>query len=239
MARFVFLPGAGSDSWFWHLVTPRLEAAGHQVLAIDLPWSDEGSGLPEYTGLVVDAIQAASSSAAPDARPQPLVLVAQSMGAFVAVMVCERLPVAGLVLVAPMIPVPGETPGEWWENTGQAAAMRAYAVEEGRDPDAGFDTEVVFLHDLPAALVAESADHASAGPAAAPFASVWQAEAWPDVPTRVIAGRYDRLFPLDFVRRISRERLGLEPAVIDTGHLTALVRPDQLAELLLAGAPER
>jgi hypothetical protein len=31
MATFVLLPGAGSDSWYWHLVTPRLEALGHET----------------------------------------------------------------------------------------------------------------------------------------------------------------------------------------------------------------
>jgi pimeloyl-ACP methyl ester carboxylesterase len=235
VTRFVLLPGAGSDSWFWHLLAPRVEAAGHSVLAVDLPWSDERAGLPEYTAVVVEAIQAAEATS--DAPPEPLALVAQSMGAFVAVMVCDRLPVAELVLLAPMIPAPGETPGTWWENTGQGEAMRAFAVEEGRDPDTPFDEVEVFLHDLPAELLAESAEHA-ASPAEAPFASVWPAERWPDVPTRVIAGRYDRLFPLEFVRRIARERLRVEPAVIDTGHLTALVRPDQLAELLLAGETE-
>ncbi|MCS5719602.1 alpha/beta hydrolase [Herbiconiux sp. CPCC 205763] len=232
MTRFVFVPGAGSDSWFWHLVTPRLEAAGHDVLAVDLPWADERAGLPEYVDVIVEAIRAAEAASS-DAPPQSPVLVAQSMGAFPAVMVCERLPVAELVLVAPMIPAPGESAGTWWENTGQGAAMRAFAREEGRDPDAPFDEVEVFLHDLPAALVAEGAEHEGTVPADVPFASVWTAERWPDVPTRVIAGRYDRLFPLDFVRRMSRERLGVEPAVIDTGHMTALVRPDQLAELLL------
>ncbi|SDZ01786.1 alpha/beta fold hydrolase [Herbiconiux ginsengi] len=237
MARFVLLPGAGSDSWFWHLLVPRLSAASHEVLTVDLPWADERAGLPEYTDLVVDAIRSAetaSQGASPDAPAQPIVLVAQSMGAFVAVQVCERLDVSELVLLAPMIPAPGETPGTWWENTGQGSAMRAFAVDEGRDPGAAFDVEEVFLHDLPADLVAESAEHESAEPADTPFSSVWVTDGWPDVPTRVIAGRYDRLFPLEFVRRIARERLDVEPEVIDTGHLTALVRPDQLAELLLA-----
>jgi pimeloyl-ACP methyl ester carboxylesterase len=243
MTRYVLLPGAGSDSWFWHLLTPRLEAAGHRVLAVDLPWADASAGLPEYAERVVAAVRAEEeaeraeadhSAGAADVRPQPLVVVAQSMGAFVGVLVCERLDVAELVLLAPMIPAPGETPGTWWENTGQGAAMRAFAVEEGRDPDATFDVEEVFLHDLPAELVAESAEHEGAEPADAPFSSVWEAERWPDVSTRVIAGRYDRLFPLEFVRRIARDRLDVEPEVIDTGHMTALVRPDQLAELLLA-----
>jgi hypothetical protein len=45
----------------------------------------------------------------------------------------------------------------------------------------------------------------------------------------VIACRHDRLFPLDFMRRLARERLGVEVDVIDSGHLPALSRPRELA----------
>ena len=56
--------------------------------------------------------------------PDPVTLVAQSMGAFSAPLTCDRLPVDELVLLNAMIPAPGETAGEWWGNTGQAEAMR-------------------------------------------------------------------------------------------------------------------
>jgi pimeloyl-ACP methyl ester carboxylesterase len=56
--------------------------------------------------------------------------------------------------------------------------------------------------------------------------------AWPDVPTRVLAGRHDRMFPLEFQRRIARERLGLEVDEIDGGHLVALGNPRALADRL-------
>ena len=62
-----------------------------------------------------------------------------------------------------------------------------------------------------------------------PFAEAWPLEAWPSVPTRVLAGRYDRLFPLEFMRGLALECLGIAPDVIDTGHLPALSRPDELA----------
>jgi pimeloyl-ACP methyl ester carboxylesterase len=48
----------------------------------------------------------------------------------------------------------------------------------------------------------------------------------------VIAGRRDRLFPLPLVQRLARERLGVEPDVVDTGHLPALARADEVADLL-------
>ena len=61
--------------------------------------------------------------------------------------------------------------------------------------------------------------------------------AWPDVPTRVLAGRDDRLFPVDFQRRVARERLGIEADVIDGGHMVALGHPRELAERPRALSP--
>jgi pimeloyl-ACP methyl ester carboxylesterase len=59
-------------------------------------------------------------------------------------------------------------------------------------------------------------------------------EAWPDVPTRVLLCRDDRLFPAGFIRRVARERLGITPDEIDGGHTPALSRPKELAERLQA-----
>jgi hypothetical protein len=40
------------------------------------------------------------------------------------------------------------------------------------------------------------------------------------------------MFPLDFQRRIARERLGIEIDVIDGGHMVALSNPAELANRL-------
>jgi pimeloyl-ACP methyl ester carboxylesterase len=57
---------------------------------------------------------------------------------------------------------------------------------------------------------------------------------WPDVPTRVLLCRDDRLFPPSFLRRVAEERLGIPPDEIDGGHTPALSRPKELAERLEA-----
>src|SRR5947207_5729031 len=87
-----------------------------------------------------------------------LTLVAQSMAAFTAPMIATEVPVDQIVLVAPMVPAPGEPPGLWWANTGQADAARQCAMREGRDPDKPFDPVEVFLHDVGPTIVAASAD---------------------------------------------------------------------------------
>ena len=53
------------------------------------------------------------------------------------------------------------------------------------------------------------------------------------MPTRVLAPRDDRLFPLAFQRRVARERLGLEVDEMAGGHLPMLSRPGELAERLI------
>jgi pimeloyl-ACP methyl ester carboxylesterase len=223
MATFVLLPGAASDAWYWHLVAPELRAAGHDVIAVDLPVDDDDAGLAEYTDVTVAAI----------GEHTDLVLVAQSMAGFTAPLVSTRVAVDLIVLVAAMVPAPGESPGEWWANTGQPDAQRAAALRDDRDPDKDFDPFEMFLHDVPAAVAAESAAHVR-NQSATPFEKPWPLTAWPDVATRFLLCRHDRLFPADFQRRVVRERLGITPDEIDSGHLPALSVPTELAARLVA-----
>ena len=162
---FVLLPGAGGESWYWHLVAARLRDRGHEVVSPDLPTGDDGAGLADYAEAALDAI----------GDRKDLVVVAQSMAAF--------------------------------------------------------------FHDVPKEIVDETFARGEPRQSDTPFGQVWPLERWPDVPTSVIAGRRDRLLPVEFMRGLARERLGVDDVgVVDSGHLPALARPDELAELLEAHA---
>jgi pimeloyl-ACP methyl ester carboxylesterase len=208
MATYVLIHGAGSDSWYWHLVAPQLEARGHGVVAVNLPCDDDSAGFDEYANVVVEAVGDRGD----------VILVAQSLGGFTAPLVCDRLPVALMVLVAAMVPRPGESAGEWWANTGH------------RFPDP-FDPAVIFAHDLPPAVAEESVLHLREQ-SAAPFEKPWPLAGWPDVPTKFLLCRDDRFFPAEFQRRVVEERLGFTPDEMDGGHLPALGHPDELVEWL-------
>src|SRR5262249_32004078 len=119
MATFVLLHGAGSDPWYWHLVVPQLRDRGHDVVTPTFPCDDDRAGLPEYVGaavaaiadrrdLVGDAVEPCPEGGTAE-RNRPLVLVAQSLAGFVAPLVCEQVPVDLMVLVAAMVPRPGES----------------------------------------------------------------------------------------------------------------------------------
>lgn len=223
MATFVLIHGAGSDSWYWHLVTPELRAAGHDVVAVDLPSDDDARGLDDYTDIVVAAT----------GDRDDVVVVGQSMGGLTAPLVAAQVPATRLiVLVAAMTPAPGETGAAWWDNTGASLARREQAQRDRRDIDGEFDPVDEFLHDVDPRLVEEGWAHLTEQ-SDTPFQTPWPLDSWPEIPTRFVLPIHDRFFPAAFQRRIVRDRLGIVPDEIDTGHLPALARPHELAQLLL------
>jgi pimeloyl-ACP methyl ester carboxylesterase len=182
-------------------------------VAPDLPCDDDSAGLAEYTDTVVDAIGDRTD----------LVVVAQSFGGFTAPLVCDRAAADLLILVAAMIPAPGEAPADYWANT-------RYEEEERERYD---DEIALFYQDVPPGLAAEALKRGRAQSEArmhepSPLA------AWPDVPTRVLLCRDDRLFPPSFLRRVAQQRLGITPDEIDGGHTPALSRPTELSDRLEA-----
>ena len=98
------------------------------------------------------------------------------------------------------------------------------------------DEDAVFFHDVPAGVTAAATGRPFAQ-SGTPFADPWPLTAWPGVPTRVLAGRDDRLFPVEFQRRVAAERLGLPVDEVPGGHLVALARPAELADRLVGYLP--
>jgi uncharacterized protein (TIGR03086 family) len=219
MATFVLVPGAGGEGeYYWRRLVAELEARGHRALAVDIQGDDPALGLPEYAAITDGVI----------GEHRDVVLVAQSMGGFTAPMLGKRAAVARIVLVNAMIPVPGETPGQWFEVTGADAARRARSEAEGWS----LEFADVFLHDLDAEARAEMAG-GGREPSSTPFGQPCTFDEWPDVPIHVLAGADDRMFPADFQARVARERLGREVDVLPGGHLNALSRPAELADRLV------
>lgn len=224
MTSYLLVPGAGGSGWYWHRLVAELGQRGHQAVAVDLPGADPDAGLLTYRDLIVDGALRIGG---------PIVLVAQSLGAFSGPLACEHAPVQTLVLINPMIPKPGETAGAWWDAVGWREAAETSAKREGRPAPDVRDLETLFFHDLPPDLtkiMRADPDAGAEGPAV--FTEPWPLAAWPDVPTTVLSGRQDRLFPIELQRRVACERLGLDVEPLPGGHLLALSQPYALAERL-------
>src|SRR5262245_8743153 len=210
MTTFAFIHGAGDVGWYWHLVEAELRRRGHETISMDLPVEDDSAGLVEYARAVVTAI---------GGRRDPVV-VAQSFGGYVAPIVCAQVPARLMVLIAAMVPSPGESAEEMFAYTGYSPGLRK---------DAG-DLEI-FYHDVPPALAREAMARGRRQ-SETPGKQPWPLAAWPEVPTRFVLCRDDRLFPAAWLRDVVRDRLGIAPDEIDSGHTPALRRPLDLAERL-------
>jgi pimeloyl-ACP methyl ester carboxylesterase len=210
VATFALIHGGGGSAWDWHLVAAELQERGHDPVAVDLPSEDPSAGWSDYTDTVVEAV---------GDPERPLVVVGHSLGGFTAPLVCARIPVDLLVFVSGMVPAPGELFSDWWKDTGYE----------------GSSFEDVFYHDVPPDLATE-AQSRERGESSAALQQPWPLAAWPDVPTKYLLCRDDRMFPADWGRRHARERLGLEADEMDGGHYVTLSRPGELADRLDAYA---
>jgi pimeloyl-ACP methyl ester carboxylesterase len=221
MSTFALIHGAGDVGWYWHLVEAELRAEGHETVAPDLPADDDSATLDDYADCVIDAV----------GEREHLVVVGQSFGGFTAPLVAARLPTDVLVLVAGMIPSPGERPEDWWDNTGYQRAVDEQAAIDG-GLTGNSDPYVSFYQDVPRKLAEDAMSRERAHPSTAAMEAPYPLTAWPDVPTRFVLCNEDRFFPPNFFRRLVPERLGIEPDEITAGHCAALSQPKELAKML-------
>jgi pimeloyl-ACP methyl ester carboxylesterase len=212
MTTFALIHGAGDVGWYWHLVERALRDRGHRTVAPDLPIENDEAGLLDQAQVVLDAIRTTHDGG-------ELVVVGQSYGGYVAPIVAELARADHLVLVAPMIPQPGETADEMWEAT------------RWHMPSEHSGTLAVFYHDVDPDLAAEAMSRGRRQSETS-GREPWPLEAWPGVPTHVVIGQNDRFFPAEWLRGVVRDRLGIEPDELPSGHTPALSCPRELVELI-------
>ncbi|GAC1568338.1 MAG: alpha/beta hydrolase [Vulcanimicrobiaceae bacterium] len=109
---YLLVHGAFSNSGVWQTLAPQLTRAGAKVIALDLPGhtaADSASAgsvtMDDYVARIVRDL---------DAAPEPVVLVAHSMGGIPASGAAEARPekVAALVYLCALLPESGESLGE-------------------------------------------------------------------------------------------------------------------------------
>lgn len=214
MTTFALIHGGGGSAHDWHLVEAELRARGHRTVAVDLPTADPEAGLWDYADTVVEAV----------GEHDGLVVAGMSWGGFIAPLAAQRAHADAIVMITAMIPKPGETPADWWENS-------------GRPPSQSDDPYEIYLHDVPRDVAEAAVAHNNPGIERMRMDKVvaepWPLPAWPDIPTRYLLCRDDRFFTADFVRRHVAERLGIVPDEMPGGHFVALSRPKELAEYLV------
>jgi 3-oxoadipate enol-lactonase len=231
----VLLLHAGiGDRRMWAPQVAALEAAGHRVLAPDLPGFGDATLEPptvDYAGFAAGLLD------------EPAAAVGCSLGGRVALELAGSRPelVSRLVLVAP-----GLASTEWSEESEAGFVEEEEFLEQGDLAAAGEQQARMWLapdadadvRELTAAMAVRSYEQQL--PLDGQIRSVWpepSAEtrlAELDLPTLVVVGTADRPELVELAGRLAEELPNAELAKIDgAGHLPSLERPDELNRLLL------
>lgn len=241
MARLVLVHGAFAGAWYWEPLVGPLEAAGHTVETLDLPGSgDDPTPAGEITlGAYADRVCAVLAE-----RPEPAVLVPNSMGGVVATQAAARCPerVASIIYVAAFVPQDGQSLLDLTRlPEGEGDQVQANMVVDGDPPMATLSPEAArdalfgSCSDERAAWAVERVAPQAVAPFATPVALGDLTSESP--PRAYVLCTRDRAIPPALQRRMAEEGGCSEVIELDTDHSPFLSATTELADAVdrLAG----
>ena len=224
MSIFALVHGAWHGAWCWDRLGPLLRERGHDVVVPELPSEDTELGLGDYA----DAIERALGDA------DEVILVPHSLGGLNGPVVAARRPLKALVYLCALVPEPGLSFSEQLGASTEPVLLFSggrMVDDEGRSYWGDRDTTIRLMY---GDLTPEDASWAFEQ--LKPQAQKSQGEPSPEPPAGLrvesIVGTEDRLVSPDWSRRVARERLGVEPIEIPTGHFPMITHPELLADEL-------
>ena len=241
MSTFVLVHGSWHGAWCWYKVLPRLEAAGHDAVAPNLPGhgvdptpADEVS-FEGYVDRVTGAI---------DAADEPVVLVGHSMGGHPATQAAEDRSdaVETLVYLTAFLPPDGTALTDL-DFSGHGSVVPDHLqADEARgvveiDPEGAVDA---FYHDCSAADVALCRALLRPEPIEPRTVPVSLTdEGYGSVRRAYVECSADRALPVSFQREL-QEAVPCEAVrTLEASHSPMLSVPDALTEALIEVADDR
>ena len=230
VATFALVHGAWHDAWCWKFLTPLLNQAGHEVIAMDLPCEDGTATFDTYADTVCAAL---------DGSDDNVVLVGHSLGGNTIPLVAARRPVLHAMYSCALIPDLGRSLGDQLrEETDMLNPLYTQGLSE---PDEQRRREWVD-DDLARAVLFGDCDEATARAAIErlrpqalyPYGQTFPLGAFPPVPSTYLVCAQDQLVNPEWSRRTARARLGAEIIELPGSHSPFLSRPGALADVLLS-----
>jgi pimeloyl-ACP methyl ester carboxylesterase len=241
MARFVLVHGAFAGGWIWGPLAERLEAAGHQVEAPDLPGAgDDQTALEEvrlehYVQRICEVL---------DASAEPSILVGNSMGGVVITQTAAQRPekVRRLIYVAAFLPADGQSLIELTQLPEGAGDLVQETVVVSGDPPVGEVPEETkqASNEYCTPEVSEWAVGKAGRQPIIPFTEPVRLNAeFERIPRSYVITTKDRFIPPPLQRRMVKDREVTDVAELDTDHHPQLSRTEELAEALDQRAREK
>jgi pimeloyl-ACP methyl ester carboxylesterase len=232
--RFVLVHGAFVGSWIWEPLAERLDELGHAADAPDLPGS--GADPTPAEELTLDAY-ARRICELLDARDEPSVLVANSMGGIVISEAAARRPekVRRLIYVAAFLPRDGQSLIDLTRLPEGADDLVQATVIVSGDPPVGTlpESTCQASNEDCSPEVMEWAVRRTGPQALTPLAQpVSLGREFERIPRTFVICTRDRIIPPALQRRMVRDSRVMDVVELDSGHHPQLSRLEELAGIL-------
>lgn len=237
-STLILVHGAWHGAWCWNKLVPMLEAAGKNVIAIDLPGhgqsreSVEDQDIFSYARYVRSVVEA---------QPEPVILVGHSMGGFVISQAAELNPdkIEKLVYVNAFLPENGlsmEGPNAMgvlaW-----ADAIKAGMATLSDTGKSTFMTKGLAINACYNDLSEEETDWAYGmlcpESCAAQYQEVRLGDNFQKVPRVYVKGTMDNCIPLELQNKMIAAQPCVRTYQLESAHCPFLSHPDELAKILL------
>jgi pimeloyl-ACP methyl ester carboxylesterase len=238
MLTFVLVHGAWQGAWAWETIIPRLEAAGHHAIAVDLP----GNGRDETPAVAVNLdLYARHVAGIIDEIAGPVVLVGHSMGGTVVAQTSELRPerIALAIYLAAFLLPNGMSILQFYERHLEpwmrgAQTRVTYSADEllsSIDPAAAID---VFYHQADRTVAEAAARRLTPQPEGGRSSQMHLSpERFGCVPRVYVEAMQDRSVHLPLQRCMQALTPCLAVYSLDTDHAPQLSAPDALTKHLL------
>jgi pimeloyl-ACP methyl ester carboxylesterase len=235
---FVLVHGAWHGSWAWDLIVPRLQAAGHDAIAVDLPGNGSDSTPPGKVTLDLYAMHVAHLIGAVQG---PVVMVGHSMGGMTVAQTCELCPdriALAIYLCAFLLPN-GMSVIQFYDKFLEpwmhGAHARVTYDQDGLCSSIDSRSAIeVFYHHADRSVAEAAAQRLRPQPEGGRRSRVKLTSARFDaVPRIYIEARDDRSVHLPLQRRMQDMTPCLASYGLDSDHAPQLSQPEALTDLLL------